>query len=46
LGAIANPDLQVVARVGPPVSDGTDTRSLPEEVGHFICAGIAARLIR
>jgi len=46
LGAVANPDLQVVAGVGPPVPDGGDPNPLLEEPADLVRAGIAARLVQ
>ncbi len=45
LSAVAKPDLQVVAGIGSPMSDGGDARALPEELGHLVRARIAARLV-
>src|SRR5205807_367741 len=46
IGAVAHPDLQVVAGIRPTMPDRRHAEPLPEELRHLVGAGVAARLIR
>jgi hypothetical protein len=45
LGAFANPDLQVVAPVGPPMSHSGDPGPLDEEVADLVSTRVGAGLV-